>query len=71
MRITAALVRIILTSSPRVDEAESVGYDFLQYALKWSIWWIDSSSCSPGQNISIETIRSTLLFIVLEKNAIL
>ena len=26
-----------LTSSPRVDEAESVGYDFLQYALKWSI----------------------------------
>ena len=22
----------VLTSSPRVDEAESVGYDFLQYA---------------------------------------
>ena len=27
---------LFLTSSPRVDEAESVGYDFLQYALKWS-----------------------------------
>ena len=48
-----------LTSSPRADQ-----WSNLMNKMK------DSSSCLPSQNISIKTIRNTLLLVVLEKNTI-